>query len=276
MNPSSPKRKRTNDFSPPPPPVVESFSTFFNDPKADILLRSVDGLLFATRRAYLVAASSVFEDMFEIPQPVEDGAGRRKHGQEAPGTLPVVEMSEKGEDLEIFFRWIHRRTFKEIYDFLREQFFENLLQSLLPLLLLARKFEADTVFPLAFRIIDDFTKALPPTVLALAVVFDNRKVARSAFFAWMEDFESMEQDESCEELYAKINVRHDGKRAAGRSWMCSDIAPSLYSLLPLGFFFHLSMAEREMLFALKLDIEKEANKFMFAFDKGFPLIDPVK
>jgi hypothetical protein len=113
---SAPKRKRTDAASTPQPPVVEKFSEYFNDPDADILLRSVDGRLFATQRMYLCAASSVFEDMFKVPQPIENDEMAPKEGQAAPGVLPIVEMAEEGDELEPFLRWIHRDTFNDIYD----------------------------------------------------------------------------------------------------------------------------------------------------------------
>ncbi|KDQ60475.1 hypothetical protein JAAARDRAFT_56369 [Jaapia argillacea MUCL 33604] len=69
----------------------------FNDPRADVILRSSDNVDFRTFKAILFSSSSIFDDMFSIPQPstapVED--------------VPVVEMEESARILELLLRFCH-------------------------------------------------------------------------------------------------------------------------------------------------------------------------
>lgn len=85
----------------------DTFSSLFDnaDGKADIVLRSSDGVKFALRRALLEATSTVFEDMLAIPQP------RAKRRKASPGSPPedgldVVQLSETADALEIFLRHV--------------------------------------------------------------------------------------------------------------------------------------------------------------------------
>lgn len=280
---SSPKRKRTDQSKTPPPSqaVVEKWSQHFNDPEADVILRSVDGYLFATRRAFLVAASPVFDDMFKIPQANDDHGGLRKEGQAAPGVLPVVEMTEIGPKLSLFLRWIHRDTFEAIFNRIDQA--ERLIDveaTVLPLLACAEKFDVKTAFPQLRKLIEKFVETDTANVLALAVIYGWRALALSAMTQWLSEIDGepeVEQDPDnigC----ALYNVRTNVLQPDVRPWSIACISTKLFGLLPSGFFFFIARAEQAMLFSYSFDLAETVSDFMRAFDNGFPLecaISPV-
>ena len=75
---------------------IPSTSPDFRDPKADIVLRSQDGVAFPIQRLFLLASSSVFADMFLSVDGPKDGR------------LPEIQMEEKVGDLERYLRFLHR------------------------------------------------------------------------------------------------------------------------------------------------------------------------
>lgn len=179
--PSNPKRQRTSEPSPAHTAVPDRFSTFFNDPQADVILRSVDGALFATRRAYLIGPSSVLEDMFAVPQPVTDKEATSKDGQAAPGILPVVQMSETGPELEVFLRWIHRDTFEDLYRTLEEASgLEGIVDYFVSLNGCAKKYDVKAIEMPLRRLVEQHVEDDPPNVLALAVLFEWKSLAMDA------------------------------------------------------------------------------------------------
>lgn len=85
----------------------------FNDPKADIIIRSVDNVDFRTHRLILSLASPVFEDMFGLPQsPTNEGgtAGEMKDG------LHVVCLSESSELVHLILSFSHPRCAPKVED----------------------------------------------------------------------------------------------------------------------------------------------------------------
>lgn len=269
---SASKRKRTDEEDgPAASAVAESWSSFFNAPDADVILRSVDGCLFATRRAFLVAASAVFDDMFSIPQPSEEDSRLMKDGQAAPDALDVVHMGETGNELEPFLRWIHRDTFDALYAELEDP--KNWAESrdlLVPLLACAKKFDANAIFSPLFNMLKHHETSSPVNNLVLAVIYGRRSLARGAVTTWMSETERPDS-ESLSEGYALCNVRSGHRLPNTRPWMVTDIWSELVPLLPVGFFIHISEAEKEMLYSLDYNVEATVDTFMAAFDAGFPL-----
>lgn len=273
---TSSKRRRASQSSASPfaVAVVEKWSSFFNDPEADVILRSVDGRLFATRQAYLIAASSVLEDMFKIPQPPGEASGRRwkKKGQVAPGVLPVVEMAERGKRLELFLRWIHRDTFDDLYAHLdMTTYLKDTKPTLLHVLECARKYDAKAVCAPAFKLVEKYLKTDTANVLALAILYDQTELAHGAMIEWAEDIYQIRM-----RIYVDPEsisaVRKKGHRT-GQSgpWAVSDIFPDLITLLPPGFAFHASKIAMDQFFAKEFCQFKAAKEFIKAWDDGFPL-----
>jgi hypothetical protein len=70
----------------------------FNDPKADIVLRSSDNVDFRMHKVDLCRASPVFETMFSFPQPASAKpleADTTQESNEQPSVLPVAESEEQ-------------------------------------------------------------------------------------------------------------------------------------------------------------------------------------
>lgn len=96
--------------------VESKFSRKYNTPDADVIIRCKSeyepaATLFAVRRSVLVAASSVFEDIFALPQEgVAGGEGlERLADQQAPGDLAIVEVTDNSYALAKVLDLIHRQ-----------------------------------------------------------------------------------------------------------------------------------------------------------------------
>jgi hypothetical protein len=66
----------------------------FDDPDADIIIRSRDGVRFRTHKLLLSLASPIFRDMFSLPQP--------DHDKDAGEGLPVVDLTESSATFRLF------------------------------------------------------------------------------------------------------------------------------------------------------------------------------
>lgn len=69
----------------------------FNEPNADIILRTSDHIDFHVFSQILIAASPFFRGMFEVPQPPPDQQ-QLKYGR------PIVDISEDSKALETLLR----------------------------------------------------------------------------------------------------------------------------------------------------------------------------
>jgi hypothetical protein len=79
-------------------PKEDSYSEHFPlYARADLVVRSSDGILFATQRCFLQAASAVFEDTLEMGTEGEQRDGR-----------PVLQLSEEADDLAIMLAQMRR------------------------------------------------------------------------------------------------------------------------------------------------------------------------
>ncbi|KZP24505.1 hypothetical protein FIBSPDRAFT_424238 [Athelia psychrophila] len=70
----------------------------FDDPKADAILRSSDNVDFRCYKILLSLASTFFEGMFSLPQPLVEGNDAKKNG------LHVIPMEERALVLETILR----------------------------------------------------------------------------------------------------------------------------------------------------------------------------
>ncbi|RPD58997.1 hypothetical protein L226DRAFT_572389 [Lentinus tigrinus ALCF2SS1-7] len=100
------------------PPEPRTAPSPFNKPTTDIILRTSDHVDFYVYSQILIAASPVFEGMFEVPQPPA-GQEELKYGR------PIVELGEDSGALETLLRIIYpinkpaKRTVKEVEPALR-------------------------------------------------------------------------------------------------------------------------------------------------------------
>ncbi|KAG0695911.1 hypothetical protein DFH29DRAFT_1083189 [Suillus ampliporus] len=79
----------------------------FDHPKADIILRSSDGVDFRVFKLFLTLASPFFETMFELPQPTVGTNDDTKDG------LPVIPVQEDSKTLDTFLRFCYPSTLAE-------------------------------------------------------------------------------------------------------------------------------------------------------------------
>jgi hypothetical protein len=77
---------------------------FVDDPRADIVLQSSDGVSFAIRRVHLQSSCEVFDGMLSIGTDEKD----EKHEKDEKTGLPVVKLQDIAKQLDIFLRFIDR------------------------------------------------------------------------------------------------------------------------------------------------------------------------
>ena len=79
----------------------------FDTTDADIILRSADGQEFRAHKAILSLASPVFQDMFSFPQPPSP----------EPLSVPVVDLCETGNAVDLFLQCIYSVPRRSVEDF---------------------------------------------------------------------------------------------------------------------------------------------------------------
>ena len=187
-SPSSPKRARPDDYegSTPDPSARDKFSPRFNDPEADVLLRSRDGILYACQRSLLAASSTTFKNMFTWAQPKNAVLERRRPEQAAPGDLPKLHLDDEGERLEAFLEWIHpeslRGTIKTLV--VNQGKFSRSVE-LYWVWAIADKYEALDVCAHILGIVEVLVDTQPEQALALATLIRDRKIAERALSTWL-------------------------------------------------------------------------------------------
>jgi len=105
----------------------------FDHAKADIVLRSADGVEFRVFKLFLSLASPFFETLFDLPQ-APDGGG----DQEMKDGLAVIAVSEDSKTLDSFLRFCYPSTLAE------DPSLENLTDAL-SVLAAARKYSLDLI-----------------------------------------------------------------------------------------------------------------------------------
>ncbi|EIW75070.1 hypothetical protein CONPUDRAFT_26165, partial [Coniophora puteana RWD-64-598 SS2] len=87
-------------------------SSPFDHPKADVFLRSADGMYFRVFKLFLSLASPFFEAMFSLPQP-DNADGENRDG------LPVIPVSESSKTLDSFLKFCYPSTLAEDPDLIQ-------------------------------------------------------------------------------------------------------------------------------------------------------------
>ncbi|KAG2366386.1 hypothetical protein BDR07DRAFT_1606934 [Suillus spraguei] len=108
-------------------------SSPFDHAKADVILRSADGVEFRVFKLFLSLASPFFETLFGLPQ-APDGAA----DQEMKDDLAVIAMSEDSKTLDSFLRFCYPPTLAD------DPSLEN-LTDVLSMLAAARKYSLDLI-----------------------------------------------------------------------------------------------------------------------------------
>ncbi|KZP24479.1 hypothetical protein FIBSPDRAFT_857171, partial [Athelia psychrophila] len=86
------------------PPVTDAAAPF-DDPKADVILRSADNVDFRCYKVLLALASTFFDGMFTLPQPNSNGSGTA--GDAMKDGLHVVPVAESAAALAPTLRLCH-------------------------------------------------------------------------------------------------------------------------------------------------------------------------
>lgn len=147
-------------FSSLPPRLKLKMAYSFNAEDADLVLRSSDHKEFRVHKCILSIASSVFRDMFSLPQP---------HYSDK---LPSVDLPETTETLDILLRYIYPIPSPKIEDFVT---LSNILAS-------AEKYAADGVISRLRDILVSpfFLNLNPLRVYVIACRWDMHEEAKIA------------------------------------------------------------------------------------------------
>ncbi|KAJ8079557.1 hypothetical protein PM082_011144 [Marasmius tenuissimus] len=84
------------------PSATSLVNSIFNDIKADVILRTVDGVDFRMYKSLLSFASPFFEGMFSLPQPEPRSTAIQNHDG-----LPIVPMPESSKAIEKLLMFCH-------------------------------------------------------------------------------------------------------------------------------------------------------------------------
>lgn len=88
------------------PPVLQHA---FTSPTADVILRSSDDVDFRVHKLILSEASTAFEGMFSVPQPISPSTPNK-------GDLPVVRMAETAETLNALLGVLYPGRGSQLFD----------------------------------------------------------------------------------------------------------------------------------------------------------------
>jgi hypothetical protein len=95
-------------------PQITTAEAPFNDPKADLIIRSSDNIDFRTFKFLLSLASTVFDDMFGWPQPPAVGSDSDTNSTIEAGQLPVVTVSEPSRTVRNVLMFCHPKCSPEL------------------------------------------------------------------------------------------------------------------------------------------------------------------
>jgi hypothetical protein len=137
----------------------------FNDPRADVILRSSNGVDFRVFKNILFLASPIFADMFSIPSPPPPATSDTVHDG-----LPVVPLSEDSKVVDLALRHCYPIRSPELVG----------LMDVLGLLEFQRKYQMDVLGP---PLTDYLTGAIerdPVSAYCLAIKYQYEDIAKAA------------------------------------------------------------------------------------------------
>jgi BTB/POZ domain len=137
----------------------------FNDPQADVILRSNDGVEFRVFKIVLSLASPIFADMFSIPSPPPSATSETFHDG-----LPVVPLSEDSKVVDLALRHCYPIRSPKLVG----------LKDALGLLEFQRKYQVDPLGPLLVDYLKGATEHHPVSAYCLAIKYQYEDIARAA------------------------------------------------------------------------------------------------
>jgi len=165
-----------------PTPVVRDADAPFNDPEADIIIRSHDLVDFRVLKVFLKRASPIFHDMFGLPNPGKSSKGTfsldiniTKDG------VPVVDVTEDSKTLARLLTLIYPLEAEDPMPL-------GVLKELHALIEAAHKYQMETVIKRLRRWLLQpiFLQREPVRVFAIACRYKMEEEARTAAQATLE------------------------------------------------------------------------------------------
>ncbi|KAF8639046.1 hypothetical protein AX17_001769 [Amanita inopinata Kibby_2008] len=141
----------------------------FDDPKADLILRTVDNVDFYVHQAILRLSSPVFASMLSLPQSPPQKA---EDAETASQPVPVVDISEDSKVLYYLLSWVDPRGAMEI------KLFD--LEDIANLLIRAEKYDMEAVKNRLLTFVylgRDNWRQIPVALFALGWRFQHKKLA---------------------------------------------------------------------------------------------------
>ena len=146
-----------------PEPLSPTLATTpFDDPRADLVLRSSDGVNFRVFKIVLSLASSVFADMFTLPS--------LPASQSSSDGPPVVQLPEDAETLDMALRHCYPIRSPDV---VKQRDARILLE-------FSRKYQVDLMEPSLTRFLTDAIEHDPVGIYALAAAYECRDIAEKA------------------------------------------------------------------------------------------------
>ena len=145
------------------PPQETLAKAPFNDPRADVILQSSDGVHFRVFKIMLSFASPVFSDMFSIPQPSSKKV-------DLDDEIQTVLLSENSDALDLCLRHVYPLQTPESAP----------LRDASILAEFAHKYQVDALDKSVKHYLTDNIKHDPVGVYAIAVTYGYKGVGKSA------------------------------------------------------------------------------------------------
>ncbi|KZV66261.1 hypothetical protein PENSPDRAFT_637191 [Peniophora sp. CONT] len=177
----------------------------FNASSAELVLRSSDGVDFAAHKLILELASSIFSDMFSLPQPpvTPDSSSL--------SSRTIISMSEDAASLRMLLRFCYPRTFCSEPELLE-------LEDIKRAAALARKYDVDLMRETAERALVRFADLKADIAYAVAWRLEYPTALRAAARRSLEPFHPSLNAPEFEEISATPFVRlHHYQRLAEAS-----------------------------------------------------------
>jgi hypothetical protein len=145
------------------PPQETLAKAPFNDPRADVILQSIDGVRFRVFKIMLSFASTVFSDMFSIPPPSSKNV-------DLDDEIQTVLLSENSDALDLCLRHVYPLQTPDSAP----------LRDTSILAEFAHKYQVDVLDKTIRHYLTDNIKHDPVGVYAIAVTYGYRGVGKSA------------------------------------------------------------------------------------------------